>query len=74
MVMTNFNDFLKEQLHDLEIKAEYDAREPEFSSILFYFLADGIHKAERVQAFQRLVLPSSDLRHDLLADLAHKFW
>ena len=29
--MTNFNDFLKEQLQDPEIKAEYDALEPEFS-------------------------------------------
>lgn len=29
--MTNFNDFLKEQLRDPELKAEYDALEPEFS-------------------------------------------
>lgn len=29
--MTNFNNFLKEQLQDPEIKAEYDALEPEFS-------------------------------------------
>ena len=29
--MTNFNDFLKEQLKDPEIKAEYDALEPEFA-------------------------------------------
>lgn len=29
--MTNFNDFLKEQLQNPEIKAEYDALEPEFS-------------------------------------------
>lgn len=29
--MTNFNDFLKEQLQDPEIKTEYDALEPEFS-------------------------------------------
>ena len=29
--MTSFNDFLKEQLQDSEIKAEYDALEPEFS-------------------------------------------
>lgn len=29
--MTNFNDFLKQQLQDPEIKAEYDALEPEFS-------------------------------------------
>lgn len=29
--MTNFNDFLKEQLQDPELKAEYDALEPEFS-------------------------------------------
>lgn len=30
---TNFNDFLKEQLSDPEIKAEYDALEPEFAII-----------------------------------------
>ena len=29
--MTNFNDFLKDQLKDPEIKAEYDALEPEFA-------------------------------------------
>ncbi len=29
--MTKFNDFLAEQLKDPEIKAEYDALEPEFS-------------------------------------------
>ena len=29
--MTNFKDFLKEQLSDPEVKAEYDALEPEFS-------------------------------------------
>ena len=29
--MTNFNDFLKEQLQDPELKAKYDALEPEFS-------------------------------------------
>lgn len=31
--MTNFNDFLKEQLKDPEIKAEYEALEPEFAII-----------------------------------------
>ncbi len=30
---TNFNDFLKDQLSDPEIKAEYDALEPEFAII-----------------------------------------
>ena len=29
--MTNFNDFLNEQLKNPELKAEYDALEPEFS-------------------------------------------
>lgn len=29
--MTKFNDFLADQLKDPEIKAEYDALEPEFS-------------------------------------------
>lgn len=29
--MTNFKDFLAEQLKDPDIKAEYDALEPEFS-------------------------------------------
>ena len=29
--MTNFYDFLKEQLKNPEIKAEYDALEPEFA-------------------------------------------
>lgn len=28
--MTNFNDFLKEQLQNPEVKAEYDALQPEF--------------------------------------------
>ena len=31
--MTKFNDFLKEQLKDPEIKAEYEALEPEFAII-----------------------------------------
>ena len=29
--MTNYDDFLKEQLQDPELKAEYDALEPEFA-------------------------------------------
>ena len=31
--MTNFNDFLKEQLKDPAFKAEWDALDPEFSVI-----------------------------------------
>ena len=31
--MTKFDDFLKEQLADTEIKAEYEALEPEFAII-----------------------------------------
>ena len=31
--MTNFNDCLNEQLQDKELKAEYDALEPEFAII-----------------------------------------
>ena len=31
--MSKFNDFLKEQLSDPEIKTEYDALEPEFTII-----------------------------------------
>ena len=31
--MTNFNDYLNEQLKDPEIKAEYEALEPEFAII-----------------------------------------
>lgn len=31
--MTNFNDFLKEQLQDPEIRTEYEALEPEFAII-----------------------------------------
>ena len=31
--MTKFNDFLNEQLQDKELKAEYDALEPEFAII-----------------------------------------
>ena len=31
--MTNFNDFLDEQLKDPKLKAEYDALEPEFTLI-----------------------------------------
>lgn len=31
--MTKFNDFLSEQLQDPEIRAEYDALEPEFAII-----------------------------------------
>lgn len=31
--MTKFDDFLKEQLKDAEIKAEYEALEPEFAII-----------------------------------------
>lgn len=31
--MSNFNDFLKEQLQDPEIRREYEALEPEYSII-----------------------------------------
>ena len=31
--MTNFNDFLNEQMKDPEFKAEWDALDPEFSVI-----------------------------------------
>ena len=31
--MSNFNEYLKEQLNDPEFKKEYDAQEPEFSII-----------------------------------------
>ena len=31
--MSNFNDYLKDQLNDPEFKKEYDALEPEFSII-----------------------------------------
>ena len=31
MTMSNFNDFLAEQLRDPEVKAEYDALEAEFT-------------------------------------------
>lgn len=31
--MTNFNDFLNEQLKNKELKAEYDALEPEFAIV-----------------------------------------
>lgn len=31
MTMSYFNDFLAEQLQDPEVKAEYDAMEPEFT-------------------------------------------
>lgn len=31
--MTNFNDFLNEQLKDEDLKKEYDALEPEFTII-----------------------------------------
>ena len=31
--MSKFNDFLNEQLRDPEVKAEYDALEPEFAII-----------------------------------------
>ena len=32
--MTNFNEFVEEQLKDPEFRAEYEALEPEFSIIL----------------------------------------
>ncbi|MBQ9982238.1 MAG: helix-turn-helix transcriptional regulator [Oscillospiraceae bacterium] len=32
-MMTNFNDYLKEQLENPEFKEEYDALEPEFAII-----------------------------------------
>lgn len=31
--MTNFNDFLNEQLEDKDLKEEYDALEPEFAIV-----------------------------------------
>ena len=40
--------------------------------ILFDLVVDGIHEDERIDVFQRPILPGIDLRHDLFADLAYQ--
>ena len=35
--MTNFDDFLNEQLQDEEVKKEYDALDEEFKKVKIYF-------------------------------------
>ena len=44
--MTKFNDFLSEQLKDPEIKAEYDALEPEFQAMINARKMKGITQKE----------------------------
>ena len=41
--------------------------------ILFDLVMDGIHEDEGVDTFQRPILPSIDLRHDLLGNFADQF-
>ena len=40
---------------------------------LFDLVMDGIHEDEGVDTFQRPILPSIDLRHDLLGNLVYQF-
>ncbi len=59
--MTNFEDFLKEELKDPELKAEYDSLEAEFS--LMQAMIDARHEAglTQKQLSERTGISQSDI-------------
>lgn len=59
--MTKFNDFLKEQLEDPEIKAEYDALEPEFQIIQAMIDARKIKGITQKELSERTGIAQSDI-------------
>ena len=59
--MTKFNDFLKEQLEDSEIKAEYDALEPEFQIIQAMIDARKLKGITQKELSERTGIAQSDI-------------
>ena len=55
--MTNFNDFLNEQMKDPEFKAEWDALDPEFSVI------EAMLKARKESGLTQKQLSSARVLH-----------
>lgn len=59
--MTNFNDFLNEQLKDPEVKAEYEALEPEFAVIQALIDARSSAGLTQKELSQRTDIAQSDI-------------
>lgn len=59
--MTNFNDFLNEQLKDPEVKAEYEALEPEFAVIQALIDARNSVGLTQKELSQRTGIAQSDI-------------
>ena len=59
--MTKFNDFLKEQLKDPEIRAEYDALEPEFQIIQAMIDARKLKGITQKELSERAGIAQSDI-------------
>lgn len=59
--MTNFNDFLNEQLKDPEVKAEYEALEPEFAVIQALINARSSAGLTQKELSQRTGIAQSDI-------------
>ena len=59
--MTNFNDFLNEQLKDPEVKAEYEALEPEFAVIQALIDARSSAGLTQKELAQRTGIAQSDI-------------
>lgn len=59
--MTKFNDFLKEQLEDPEIRAEYDALEPEFQIIQAMIDARKLKGITQKELSERTGIAQSDI-------------
>lgn len=59
--MTDFKDFLTEQLKDPEIRAEYDALEPEFSLMQAMINARKSSGLTQKQLSQRTGIAQSDI-------------
>lgn len=59
--MTNFNDFLNEQLKDPEVKAEYEALEPEFAVIQALIDARNSAGLTQKELSQRTGIAQSDI-------------
>lgn len=59
--MTKFNDFLKEQLKDPEIRAEYEALEPEFEIIQAMIDARKLKGITQKELSERTGIAQSDI-------------
>ena len=59
--MTKFNDFLKEQLEDPEIRAEYEALEPEFQIIQAMIDARKMKGITQKELSERTGIAQSDI-------------